>query len=204
MRNSLPEIQIIDSDPSVHASLEALLMGEGFCVRNFSSAEDFLREDDASAPVCIILDVKLPGQSGIQLQRILKTRIPAVPLIFITGDADIPTSVRAMKEGAIEFLTKPFRTDAVMRAVRSAMEAGQRSQLIQASMDKLRHRYARLTPRERAVLPLIVSGSVNRDAAVDLGISANTIKVHRASLMRKMEADSLAALIRMTFKLQVL
>ena len=203
MSNPAASVVIVDSDVSTRESLREALRAEGFCVRVFGTAEEFLKHADQNRVVCVILEACLPDLDGLQLQQMIKAEWPAVSIMFVAGGANIPMSVRAMKDGAIEFLTKPCPEEYVITAVRSAAERCRKTQLIEAELNSLRRRYARLTPREKVIFPLVAEGTANWKVGVELGISEITVKVHRANVMRKMSADSLAGLIRMGLKLQL-
>lgn len=194
---------VIDDDPSVRGSLENLLRSVGLRVAVFASAQEFLTSPLANAPGCLILDVRLPGVSGLDLQEQLARSRPDLPVVFITGHGDIPMTVRAMKGGAIEFLTKPFGDkeliDAVEQALRRVLETSEERE----EMFALRTRYESLTPREREVMSHVVAGEANKVAAADLGISETTIKIHRGHVMHKMRAGSLAELVRMADRLAI-
>ncbi|RRA49287.1 response regulator transcription factor [Acidipila sp. EB88] len=197
------EVVIVDSDVSTRESLMDTLHAEGFLVRGFGSAEEFLKFADEKRVICVILEAYLPGLDGLQLQQLIKAKWPAVSVMFVAEVANIPMSVRAMKGGAIEFLTKPCQKDCVVSALHSAAERCKRTRLIEAELYLLRDRYARLTPRERVIFPLVAAGVANWKVGLQLGISEMTVKVHRGNVMRKMNAESLAALILMGFKLQL-
>ncbi|UOM35037.1 response regulator transcription factor [Acuticoccus sp. I52.16.1] len=188
---------IVDDDPSLRDALASLLRSVGHTVAPFASTEDFLAAPWRDAAGCLVLDVRLPGTSGLELQRRLRERGPDLPVVFITGHGDIPMSVAAMKQGAIEFLTKPFRDqdliDAVNRGI--ALDRERRARL--ATSADLRARYDALTPREREVMGLVAQGRMNKEIAFALGLSEITVKVHRGHMMRKMKARSLPDLVRM-------
>ncbi|WP_263377382.1 response regulator transcription factor [Granulicella paludicola] len=198
------DVFVVDDDVSVREALEAVLTDEGFVVGTFHSAEELLTGVRRGRPYSVVLDIHLPDQDGLELQQLLQVECPSVPIIFITGSGDIPMSVKAMKNGAVEFLTKPFADRTLIDAVCSAVETGRRSQSAEEDMIVLRRRYAQLTPRERAVFPLVVAGFANKNVGFELGISEITVKAHRGSVMRKLHADSLAALIQMAIRLEVL
>jgi len=204
MADPISDVYLVDDDVSVRESLEAVLVEEGFSVRTFDSAEHLLTGIYKSFPYCLVSDVRLPGLDGLQLQQLLTVKYPSLPIIFITGVGDIPMSVRAMKNGAIEFLTKPFTDNALIEAVRTGVSAGKRLRSIEADLHTLRTRYSHLTPRERDVLPLVVAGFANKNVGFELGISEITVKAHRGSVMRKLKANSLASLIQMAIKLELL
>ena len=191
---------VVDEDPCVRESLERLVSEEGWQVETFASAADFLSRPSATLPCCLVLDVALPGLGGLELQQQLSGRT-ALPIVFITRDRDVPTSVQAMKAGAFDFLTKPLDHDVVLTTLRYALEKSRLVLLHEAEMQPLRTRYASLTRREREVMALVVSGLLNKQAAGELGISEITVKVHRGQVMRKMMADSLPALVRMAARL---
>jgi FixJ family two-component response regulator len=190
-------VHVVDDDPSMRTALARLLRSAGFEAREYASAADFLIADAHEAPGCVVLDVKLPGMSGVDLQAALAKRDRALPIVFLTGRGDVDTSVRAMKAGAVDFLTKPVRREALFAAVRTAIarDAGDRAQ---RERDRsLADRYAKLTAREQQVLGRVVSGLLNKQIADELGASIRTIKAHRAHVMEKMQAQSLADLVRM-------
>src|ERR1700756_2304232 len=196
-------VLVIDDDPDVRASIGRLLRSLGIDVQLFASISDFLKSDPPDGPTCLVLDVRLPGQSGIDFQRELATANRELPIIFIPGHGDIPMSVQAMKGGAIEFLTKPFREQDLLEAIQLG-HARDRARLEQErAMAELRVRFETLTPREREVMAFVVSGRLNKQIAADLGVSEITVKVHRGQVMRKMRASSLPDLARMADKLQL-
>jgi FixJ family two-component response regulator len=191
---------VVDDDVSVRESLELLIESAGWRPETFASAQEFLSRPSSTVPSCLVLDVTLPGLNGLELQQRLAERI-AMPIIFITGYGDIPMSVRAMKAGAIEFLTKPLNDGVLLNAIRDALERS-RTSLRQASeMQVLRDCYASLTAREREVMALVVSGLLNKQVGGELGISEITVKAHRGQVMRKMKADSLPDLVTMAARL---
>jgi FixJ family two-component response regulator len=195
---------VIDDDISVRESLELLIRHEGFNVESFVCAKSFLTHPHVAAPACLILDIALPGVTGLELQKSLVSDRPEMPIIFITGREDVPTTVQAMKAGAVEFLLKPFSDDVLVGAVRLAIERSKALVAQRALRTTSKERYARLTRRERQVFSLITSGLLNREVGEQLGISEITVKAHRGQVMRKMEADSLADLIRMAANLDIL
>ena len=191
---------VVDDDVSVRESLELLLTSAGWQPRTFASAQDFLSYPRAAVPSCLVLDVTLPGLNGLELQQQLADRTE-MPIIFITGHADVPMSVRAMKAGAVEFLTKPFKDDVLLTAIDSAIERSRAALRLNSEMGALKHRFASLTPREREVMALVVSGLLNKQVGGELGISEITVKAHRGQVMRKMKADSLPDLVTMAARL---
>jgi FixJ family two-component response regulator len=194
---------VVDDDPLVRDSLEDLLNSAGFAVRTFGSATDFIRSERPDVSACLILDVELPDLSGLDLQtELLKSGI-AMPIVFLTGHGDIPMSVRAMKAGAVEFLTKPFRQELLFGAVREALALDGEARKHRSETLELRERLGTLTPRERQVLALVVTGLLNKQIAGELGTTDLTVKAHRGRVMRKMGAGSLADLVRMTEKLKI-
>jgi FixJ family two-component response regulator len=203
MNDTPPIVHVVDDESAVRISLKRLLRSVGLETRTYHSAQEFLRSQRPEAPECLILDVRLPGLSGLDLQQELTASKTDLPVIFITGHGDIPMSVRAMKAGAVEFLTKPVREqdllDAIERAIKQSQIVRQHHALIRA----LQERFALLTPREREVFIQVASGLLNKQIAGQLGTSEKTIKVHRGQVMQKMKAESLADLIRMAAKLGV-
>jgi FixJ family two-component response regulator len=187
---------IIDDDPLYRSSSERLVRSVGFDVQSFESARDFLSSRRPDAPSCLILDVRMPGLSGLDLQRELAEAGVHLPIIFVTGHGDIPMSVQAMKAGAVEFLTKPFRDQVLLDAIRHALERDQIARKQRARNADLRRRYESLNPREREVFKCLVSGMLNKQTADELGTTERTVKFHRGNIMRKMQVKSVAELVR--------
>ena len=187
---------IIDDDPLYRASTERLVRSVGFSVQSFESARDFLNSRRPNVPSCLVLDVRMPGLSGLDLQLELAEAGVRIPIIFVTGHGDIPMSVQAMKAGAVEFLTKPFRDQALLDAIRQAIGRDQIARRQHARNADLRKRYESLNPRERDVFKCVISGMLNKQIADELGATERTIKFHRGHIMRKMQVKSLAALVR--------
>ncbi|HEY6769268.1 MAG TPA: response regulator [Candidatus Sulfotelmatobacter sp.] len=204
MNETLPIVFVVDDESAVGVSIKRLLHSVGLEARHFTSASEFLRAKRPDAPGCIVLDVRLPDLSGLDLQQELAKANVDLPVIFVTGHADIPMTVRAMKAGAVEFLTKPFREQELLEAVQRAINRHRQILDQRASMRVLQRCYELLTPREREVFPLVSSGLLNKQVAAELNASEKTIKVHRGQLMQKMEAHSLSDLIRMAEQLGVL
>ena len=193
---------IIDDDAAVRASIADLLESAGLESETFGTPEEFLRRPRADGPSCIVLDLRLPGMDGLAVQRALADASITTPIIFVTAFADIRTSVRAMKSGAVEFLTKPFDDQELLHAIYRGLERDQAVREQQDELSTLRIRYATLTPRERQVMALVVSGRLNKQIAADLGRSEITVKIHRHRVMRKMQAESLAELVRLAARLE--
>jgi FixJ family two-component response regulator len=200
--SATPIVFVVDDDVSVRESLELLIRNEGWQAETFQSAREFLVHPQVIAPCCLVLDVTLPDLSGLDLQKRIIDRTD-MPIIFITGYGDVPMTVQAMKAGAVEFLTKPFSADVLLSAIRDAIERSRTTLGHDAEVRELRQRYASLTPREREVMALVVSGLLNKQVGSKLGISEITVKAHRGSVVRKMEADSLADLVTMAARLRL-
>jgi len=198
MKEHDPIVFIVDDDPSVRDGLESLIRSVGLRTMMYASGQEFLRAAHPDAPSCLILDVRMPGQSGLDLQRELRSTGIQIPIIFLTGHGDIPMTVRAMKEGAMEFLTKPVRGQDLLDAVQKAISRDRRLRQRRAELMDIRARFDSLTPREAEVLKLVVAGLLNKQIADELGTSELTIKTHRAHVMEKTRADSLAHLVRMS------
>ena len=196
-----PVVFVVDDDISVRESLELLIEASGWRAETFPSAQEFLARPRALVPTCLILDVALPDFNGLDLQKRIAVERPDMPIIFITGHADVYMSVQAMKAGAIEFLTKPFGDEVLLGAIREALERSRRAMEHDAKMRALTESYSLLTPREREVMVLVVSGLLNKQVGGELGISEITVKAHRGQVMRKMKADSLPALVHMVARL---
>jgi FixJ family two-component response regulator len=195
-----PIVFVVDDDVSVRESLELLIKSAGWQPETFISAQEFLSRPHRPVPCCLVLDVTLPGLSGLELQKQLTARAD-MPIIFITGHGDVPMTVQAMKAGAVEFLTKPFKDDVLLDAIRSAIEHSREALRLDSEMRLLRDRYESLTPREREVMAFVVSGLLNKQVGGELGISEITVKAHRGQAMRKMKADSLPDLVTMAARL---
>lgn len=200
MTDAAAIVYVIDDDDSVRKGLDRLLRFAGYRTETFASADEFLRHDRSEARGCLILDVQMPGRSGLELQRLLIDGGVPLPVVFITGHGDIPMAVRAMRAGAVDFLPKPFGTDELLAAVRRALESAAHAREGRDEVAALRRRVAELTPREREVLALVVSGMRNKQVGRQIGVTEKTVKFHRGNAMKKMGAASLAELVRMAEK----
>jgi FixJ family two-component response regulator len=203
MSPATPIVFVVDDDVSVRESLELLIRCEGWQPETFASAQEFLTCPRVLAPSCLVLDVSLPGLNGLDLQKRVAVERTDMPIIFITGYGDVPTTVQAMKAGAVEFLTKPFSDDVLLSAIRQALERSRVALGHEAEIRALRDCYASLTPREREVMALVVSGLLNKQVGGELGISEITVKAHRGKVMQKMKANSLADLVKMAARLRL-
>ena len=202
MQDEQAMVFVVDDDESVRESLESLIRSAGLRVAAFSSAREFLASPRDDVTSCLVLDLRLPGQNGLDLQKRMTELSIQIPIVFITGHGDIPTSVRAIKAGAVEFLTKPFRDQGLLDAIHQAIERHETVRQHQAEMAEMLHKYELLTPREREVMELVVSGLLNKQVAAELSVSNVTVKVHRRQVMQKMGAGSLAELVKMSEKLR--
>ena len=203
MTQATPIVFVVDDDVSVRESLELLIRWAGFKVETFASALDFLARPAADAPSCLVLDVNLPDLNGLDLQARIAAERREMPILFITGYGDVPMTVRAMKAGAVEFLTKPFSEDVLLEAIRQAIERSRAALGEAADLKELQGRYASLTRREREVMAWVVAGLLNKQIGAEMGTSEITVKAHRGKMMRKMKAGSLADLVRTAARLNL-
>jgi FixJ family two-component response regulator len=203
MKTGNPIVFVVEDDSSMREALTDLITSVGLLVEAFNSAREFLEHRRHDAPACLVLDVRLPGLSGLDLQRELARTEEPIPIIFITGHGDIPMSVRAIKEGAVEFLAKPFRDQDLLDAIQHALEIDRAARRERAMVAEVRRRYKSLTKREREVMSLVVSGLLNKQIAGELGSSEVTVKMHRGQVMRKMKAQSVVDLLRMAEKIGI-
>jgi FixJ family two-component response regulator len=202
MKHNQPIVYVLDDDYRVREALSSLFLSLGFRVEVFASAAEYLVFKKPDSPSCLVLDLDLPGMGGLELQREIAGP-DSPPIIFVTGHGDVPSSVRAMKAGAIEFLLKPFDNEELLKAIDAAITQDREARVKRAEIAELQRRYAFLTPREREVLPFVVAGLLNKQTAAELGTSEITIQVHRGQIMRKMAASSLAELVKMAGKLGI-
>ena len=192
-----PLVYVIDDDIAIRRSLARLLKSAGYDVETFASGPEFMRRTRQGHPACAVVDLRMPNMTGLELHEALVLAKDPVPVVFVTGFGDLPTGVHAMKAGAVDFLTKPYSADALLDAVQRAIERDRRDSALRSRVTEVARRLLTLTPRERSVFALVITGRLNKQVAAELGISEKTVKVHRARVMEKMQADSLASLVRM-------
>jgi FixJ family two-component response regulator len=200
---SSPIIHVVDDDPSFRTAVTRLLRAAKYEVRGYASATEFLDSDPCADPSCILLDLRMPGASGLDLQQSLARMEERLPIIFLTGHGDIPASVRAMKAGAVDFLTKPVQREALLAAIQNALRVDAKERAARAVLREQRNHYESLTPREREVLTHVLSGKLNKQIAFDLGTAERTVKAHRASIMEKLRVQSVAELVRLAQELGI-
>jgi len=198
-----PTVFIVDDDASVRESVQDLIESVGLCCESFASAQEFLDKKRGDGPSCLVLDVRLPGMSGLDFQRKLVEAGIGIPIIFLTGHADVPMTVQAMKSGAVEFLTKPFREQELLDAIQVALERNRAARKEQSEADDLQRRYETLTAREREVMSLVITGMLNKQIAAELGSSEATVKIQRGHVMEKMQAGSVVELVRIADKIKL-
>jgi FixJ family two-component response regulator len=198
----VPTVFIVDDDGGVRRAIQELVESVGLRAESFASGQEFLKQNRISAPSCLVLDVRLPETSGLDLQRVLNVSEVPIPIIFITAHGDVPMSVRALKSGAVEFLTKPFRDQDLLDAIQEALQRDRVTRELQREVRELQGRYLTLTARERTVMELVVSGVPNKQIGSKIGASEATVKIHRGNVMHKMQADSLIELVRIADKLK--
>jgi len=203
MNDAAPVVFVVDDDPSVRRAIKSLIESVGLQVQHFASAQEFLQARRADVPGCLVLDIRLPGKNGLDFQRELAESDDHIPIIFITGHGDIPMTVRAMKAGAVEFLTKPFNDQDLLDSIHQALARDRVRRHQEAEIAGLRERFESLTPREQEVLPWVISGLLNKQIAAEIGTTEATVKVHRSQLMRKMGAQSVAELVRMAERIGI-
>lgn len=203
MADATPMVFVVDDDHMVRVSLQRLIRSEGFSVATFDSAKEFLQNALPNCPACLVLDVKLPDLNGLDLQHELAAADINIPIVFITGHGDIPMSVKAMKAGAVGFLTKPFSEQDLLNSINEAIEKDRAARIARSDLERLRHSYESLTPREREVFAYVVTGMLNKQIAFELNVTEKTIKAHRGLVMHKMHANSLADLVRIAEKLKI-